>query len=1446
MHANERTRDSANPLDNPAVDFLAGGGGMGALMRAHDWSNTPFGPPETWPQSLRSAISICLGTSFPIAIYWGPELALLYNDAWSPIPGNKHPWALGRPGREVWPEIWDTIGPLYEKVQTTGEGVWQQDQLLAMHRHGYTEECYFNFTFSPIRGEGGKVEGIFNAVIETTFRVIGERRERTLRRLAESIAEVRSEDDAFAIVAKMFAADSADVPFSLVYRLDAAGRRAHLAGLAELAADGPASPTSIDMADAAAPWPLANVVKTGRSERVDDLSARFGFALPGGPWHEPAECALVAPIGAAASGFAGFLVVGISPRRALDDDYQAFIERAAAHLAAAIANARAYQQERHRAEALAEIDRAKTAFFSNISHEFRTPLTLMLGPLEDALAEAGALTARQRERLEAAHRNSLRLLRLVNALLDFSRIEAGRVRASFRPTDLSALTAELASSFRSATERAGLALIVECQPLSEPVYVDRDMWEKVVLNLMSNAFKFTFEGEIAVELRELAGMAELTVRDTGIGIPGHELPRLFERFHRVSGAHGRSFEGSGIGLALMQELVKLHGGEIEVTSEVGRGTTFTVKIPRGTEHLPADYIETSPDGASTAVRVQSYVEEALRWLPGSATAALLDDGATQDAPFGRTEPNPPPERQRVVLADDNSDLRSYIARLLSERGYEVQAVADGEAALAAIRTARPDLLITDVMMPKLDGFDLLRAVRNDAALRDLPVIMLSARAGEEAKVEGFSAGADDYLTKPFSARELLARVGATLAMARVRHEAAEAIRATEARSAEVLESMGEGYVLLDREFRVVRINAEGLRLNGRPASEILGKTYWEAWPGTEEVPQGALYKKAMAERVPVALDVRHTWPDGHEGWVAIRAYPSGDGLAIFYRDITERKQAEEALRELNEGLETRVVEAIAERRRAEAALQQAQKMEAIGQLTGGVAHDFNNLLQVISGNLQLLAKDVAGNDRAEQRVQTALAGVSRGAKLASQLLAFSRRQPLEPKVINVGRFVRGLDEMLRRTLGEEIEIETTVTGGLWNTFADPTQIENALLNLAINARDAMDGRGRLTIEVGNAFLDDEYARSHVEVDPGQYVMLAVTDTGCGMPPEIVEKVFEPFFSTKPEGKGTGLGLSMVFGFVKQSGGHVKVYSEVGHGTTVKLYLPRVNQSEDVAVEAAQKPVTGGTETILVIEDDEEVRATAVEMLSDLGYRVLKAPDATAALAIIESGIGIDLLFTDVVMPGPLRAPELARKARERLPNIAVLFTSGYTENAIVHGGRLDEDVQLISKPYTREALARKIRHVLANQQQRSAAVAPASQAVRTADRAAQAADPLTVLLVEDDALIRMSTAEMLKDLGHVVAEAASADEALLVLQTYPVDVLITDIELVGTSGAELAERARLLRAGIGIIFATGKDQLPARKGRERDGAVLLRKPYDSAGLADSLRHVSMGPRAEAE
>lgn len=759
------------PNDSTDLSFLSGGGEMGERMRAFDWSSSPVGPVAQWPQSLKTAVSICIGSRYPIVLWWGnPEYTMFYNDGYIPILGvTKHPGWLGRSGRECWKEIWSTVGPMLESVFQTGEATWSEDLLLVMDRNLPREETYFTFSYSPIRGDKDRIDGIFCACYETTGRVIGERRLQTLRDLGR--IAVKSTEEACHVALNTLAANPYDVPFVLIYLLDEDGKRARLVCASGLEGGDEAGPETIVICEPSGPvsWPLRDAFETGRYQVIYDLEKWFG-RLPGGPWPEACQTAVVMPVGA--SGYtkaSAFLVAGLSPRRNVDAEYLSFFELIAGHIGTAISNARAYQEERKRAEALAEIDRAKTTFFSNVSHEFRTPLTLMLGPLEETLADPN-LPPVVHDRLDVAHRNSVRLLKLVNTLLDFSRIEAGRIQAVYEAVDLPALTTELASLFRSAIEKAGLKLVVEGLPLDAPVYVDREMWEKIVFNLLSNAFKFTFEGQITVALKQSGQNAELEVADTGTGIPESELAHLFERFHRVKGARGRSYEGSGIGLALVQELVKLHGGNVRVKSEVGRGSTFTVSIPTGSAHLPADRLNIERMLESTSVRSDAYVGELLKWIPDETNQLNSLDSAIPEV---SALPNDQ-SRARILLVDDNTDMREYVRRLLATT-YEVVTMGDGESALAATRAEEFDLVLSDVMMPKLDGFGLLKAMRADEKTRTIPVILLSARAGEESRVEGMGAGADDYLIKPFSARELIARVEAHLNLQRVRRESEAAV-----------------------------------------------------------------------------------------------------------------------------------------------------------------------------------------------------------------------------------------------------------------------------------------------------------------------------------------------------------------------------------------------------------------------------------------------------------------------------------------------------------------------------------------------------------------------------------------------------------------------------------------------------------------------------------------------
>jgi PAS domain S-box-containing protein len=788
----------------PDSGFLARGGELGDLIREQDWSKTPLGAPETWSPALRMMVGFMLANRFPLLLWWGPQYISIYNDAYRPVLGTKHPQALGQPVSECWQEIWHILQPLIDTPFYGGPSTWMEDIALEINRHGFVEETHFTIAYSPVPDETAPrgIGGVLATVHEITEKVVAERRVVILRDLGARAGEGKTAEEACAIAAETLAKHGQDVPFALLYLTNAAGKQARLAGAAG-GAGATIAPSTVPLDERRqGDWPLAEALRTERMQVIEDIDARFGD-VPPGPWSDPPRTVVVLPIPSnKAHAMAGLLVVGISARLKLDEQYRSFLELMTTQIATAIANARAYEEERKRAEALAEIDRAKTLFFSNVSHEFRTPLTLMLGPVEDAL-RGDALPPAEREQLDVVHRNGLRLLKLVNTLLDFSRIEASRAQASYEPIDLAGLTAELASNFRSACERAGLRLVIDCPALPEPVYVDRDMWEKIVLNLLSNAFKFTFAGEIAVTVRAVGASAVLSVRDTGTGIAAEAIPRLFERFYRIEGAKGRSYEGTGIGLALVQELVGLHGGTVAAESRLGRGSAFTVKIPLGRAHLSADRIRAERTQASTALRAQAFVEEAMRWLPDG------DDGSSAaieaDAADIATEQGPAGERPRVLLADDNADMREYVRRLLGPR-FDVEAVADGEAALAAIKRDPPDLVLSDVMMPRLDGAGLVARLRANPQTSALPIILLSARAGEEAKVEGLTAGADDYLVKPFSARELLAQVTTNIKIARIRRETTAALRHRTAQYETLLNQAPLGVYVVDADFRVREVN----------------------------------------------------------------------------------------------------------------------------------------------------------------------------------------------------------------------------------------------------------------------------------------------------------------------------------------------------------------------------------------------------------------------------------------------------------------------------------------------------------------------------------------------------------------------------------------------------------------------------------------------------------------
>ncbi|OBK14318.1 SpoIIE family protein phosphatase [Mycobacterium asiaticum] len=875
---------------------------IGRDLAAVDWASTPLGPVDDWPQSLRTAVDILLSSQFSMWMGWGQELTFFCNAAYRrDTLGRKYPWALGRPARDVWAEIWADISPRVDRVLSTGDATWDEALLLILERSGYPEETYHTFSYSPLRDDDGNVVGLLCVVSEDTERVIAERRMATLRDLGSDPSVVRTERQMLDFVADQLANNPVDLPFTLTYLFDN-NRDAHLAGLSGIRYGHPAAPETLPRHGGI--WPVEKAAQ-GDAELIEIDG--FAMELPTGAWSEPPAQALVVPLLQPGGAPLGFLVAGLNRHREIDDDYRGFVELVAGYISAGVGSARSYQAQQRRAEELAELDRAKTTFFSNISHEFRTPLTLILGPVDGLRSRNTGVDEAARQELELVYRNGLRLAKLVNTLLDFSRIEAGRMRARFEAVELASLTADLASVFRSAIDQAGLAFTVDCAPLAEPVYLDREMWEKVVLNLLSNALKFTFDGEISVRVTR-DSQAVVTVSDTGIGVPAAEMPRLFERFHRIDSARARSTEGSGIGLALVKELVGLHGGTITAESTEGVGTSFTVRLPFGTAHLPAEELVSPSETSSATDQIAApYVQEALRWLPRetreSATSTAVPAAATMPAQGNREE-----LRARVLVADDNVDMREYLANLLTASGYEVSSFADGQQALDAIRSRLPDLVISDVMMPGLDGLQLLAALRNDPRTAALPVLLLSARAGQEASVEGLLAGADDYLVKPFVAADLLARVRANVELAHLRNYHARWRTA-------LVDSLQEAFFVSDERGAVVEINTAFTEILGYGPEHLPYEPVHPWWPDADSEPDSRRQVETAFAQLRTETQGVFTVPaihrDGHRLWINVSFNHADDpdsGRRVMvgtFRDVTAEHyavQSQTALAGLNQQL----------------------------------------------------------------------------------------------------------------------------------------------------------------------------------------------------------------------------------------------------------------------------------------------------------------------------------------------------------------------------------------------------------------------------------------------------------------------------------------------------------------------------------------------------------------
>jgi PAS domain S-box-containing protein len=1203
---------NASQRDAVTEEFLAGGGEMGARMRALDWSKTPLGRPGAWPQSLKTIVRVMLDSRYAMWMLWGPELTFFCNDAYLPTVGDKRDWVLGARSDKVWKEIWPDIGPRIDRVLSTALATWDEALQLFLERKGFPEETYHTFSYSPVYGDDSRVAGMLCVVTEVTERVISERRLQMLRNLATRSVGVESVEQVCRRQELVFSHNPHDLQFTGLYVFDEDHRTLDMgwrtgAILQEM------TPQRGTVEELNAFWPLADVERSGNPALLERFTTSRGD-VPAALWSDSVKRVMVLPVrGSGVAPLLGFLIVGLSPRLGLDDAYRSFLELVAVQIAAALSDARAYESERRRAAALLELDHAKTAFFSNVSHEFRTPLTLILGPLTDTLARGTVIDA-DRDNIEVAHRNSQRLLRLVNSLLDFSRIEAGRTTASFEPTDLAALTQNLASTFRSLIERAGVAFEIVCEPLPKPVYVDREMWEKILLNLLSNAFKFTLAGCIRVELQATDDFAVLTVSDTGVGVPPKEIPRLFERFHRVQSTQGRTHEGTGIGLALVQELVKLHGGSIYATSVLGEGTVFTLRIPFGIQHVPADQMRTVPSASATLVHGQAFVHEASRWLTDAEDADKhrpISGPSRLDRRFASTF------GARIVLVDDNADMRTYVRDLLAPL-YEVEAVADGVEALEAARRVRPALIIADVMMPNLDGFGLLERIRSEEELQGIPFILLSARSGEESRIEGLDAGADDYLVKPFAARELLARVGALLELTQMRQVSEERLR---------LAIDGANMSTWDVDLQTGRAHwsATHFELLGyRPRPDGVGSfELWHQRLHPEDTARiDALFAQAANARSVYRTEHRIIRADtGEVRWLSAYGRFLGDGpgparrsVGIMF-DITERKRAEETLRD-------------ADRRKDE--------------FLATLAHELRNPLAPVRNAAQILAADHLQPEQLAWCREVIRRQTQQMSLLLDDLLDVSRitlgRLQLKKEPVDLAGLVASAAETARPLIdgrGHRFKVQLPQKPVLLE--ADPLRITQALANLLNNAAKYTDPGG--DIELSVRILDDS-------------VEITVTDSGIGLARADLDRIFTMFSQVESalhrSQDGLGIGLALVKGLVELHGGSIRAESEgVGHGCRFIMRLPGLSLLK--VGESPRPPSVVATSErsyrILVADDNIDAAETLAILLQMDGHEVRTADNGADAFALAEI-FRPHVAFIDIGMP-QLNGYEVAQLVRQQ-------------------------------------------------------------------------------------------------------------------------------------------------------------------------------------------------------
>ncbi|OCF32740.1 hypothetical protein I316_05661 [Kwoniella heveanensis BCC8398] len=967
-----------------------------ALMASTDWSKTPLGPRDQWPQSLKTTVGLLLKYPHQCCLWWGKELTLIYNEAYAQMM-HKHPHIFGMSGSVAWAEIWSSLGPLAELV-LSGTPVSKEDDFLLFkqlpHQGGGTLEEYHTWMWVPVLQEDGTFGGLWNATIATTKKVLVERRMATVREMGQrtSIARTMREfDDA---VIEILTANPRDVPFAALYHVKSATSEYHYCKLeAKLAGAvgipdshrstpnlltmtirqrlrststiprASRSPTLSVMSSISGPpisplpldedgpqinmesWPIKEALTSNRLVLVEDCSSMIeGYSIR--VWDELPTAAVVVPItNESDDGVpSAVLVLGLNIRRPFDDDYDdhfdrlmiSWVCRLRLQLASGIAAVRSYEAERQRIEELATLDRAKSLLFSNVSHELRTPLTLIAGPLDDLLRETS--DGPRKETLIMARRNVRRLSRLVSTLMDVSRLEAGRLKGSFRSVNLGLMTKDLATLFRSAIEKAKLQYTIDCDVRAHNVYVDLEHWEKIVFNLIGNAMKYTMEGSVHVTLRYEAGEAVFAVKDTGVGIPASDIHLIGERFHRVQSV-SRSHEGTGIGLALIKELIKLHGGTMSIESTTAEesidgahGSTFIVKIPLGSNHLPPDALESGPMTRSTqATYGQGMVDEAMQWTRNRISSNESNSDETgSDLTVGETNSSGSrsldpatlyfKKEDVIMLVDDSYDTRRYMRSVFTPYCTVVEA-CDGLQALGLCKKKAPDLIISDVMMPNLDGYGLLAGLKEWKSTSLIPIIMLTARGGDEATVDGLLAGADDYLAKPFNARELIARAHMQLQLGKKRRALEAAFDERTMELSALTEYSPVGIFRADEDGNVVFTNGAWHEMSGYPVDQPVDR--WIDYIHEGHKASLNEFWDQMVQGVEDVISRAHDYQFTNGRWAQLKAIrldrvaPGMKGILGCVVDITERKINEESQR-------LRVIEAEQRRRDAEEAKRQQE------------------------------------------------------------------------------------------------------------------------------------------------------------------------------------------------------------------------------------------------------------------------------------------------------------------------------------------------------------------------------------------------------------------------------------------------------------------------------------------------------------------------------------------